>query len=850
MNKFIAKISIIILLTAFLSACNAVKKVPSNKHLLTKNTLLIDGKKAKITDEDILEQITQQPNTTLLGYNFRLQMYNLANEKSDSLFKAKVLDNPKRYKSLSRWLSEKQVHRLGKSFWYAGWHNFLKKTGEPPVIIDSIKTKRNAKNLEALFINKGFLRAKSNYKINYLNHKRGTIEYTITKGAPYHFDTISKDIPNQVIDSLYSLVQHKSFIKQGEQFNDQNLNQEISRLTEYFNNHGVYQFQQQNIGFEIDTSYHKAPVIIKISDKKIRKGDSTFTKPYRIYKIDRVNIFLHDQETKLKKKYTDSTFYKNFHIYSTTKLRYRPKAIVDAVFIQKDNIFSEADRTLSQRSLSNLRVFDYPSILYLENTENNTLTANIHLVSKEKYSFKANADFTHSNIQDFGLAGNASFSIRNLFKGAEVLEFGIKGNIGSSKDFANPKELFFNIQEYGADLKLTFPRIFFPLRTNKIIPKTMFPSTLISAGFSKQLNIGLDKENFTSMINYSWTPSKKTAIKFDLANLQYIKNINTSNYFNVYSSSYSQLNKLAKVYNNDTNLVDQDGNLTIEGGGADLFMEYAVDGLLPTLDANSRDYKTIKSIRERKKRLTENNLILSTNFNYSKTSQKDFLDKDFYSFRAKLESAGNIMSLIADVSDRPKNLDGSRSVLGLIYSQYVKGEMEYIKHWDLRKKMSAAFRGFVGLALPYGNSSSIPFTRSYYAGGANDNRAWQSYSLGPGSSNSSNDFNEANFKISLNTEFRFNIFGKLNGALFADAGNIWNVLDSETDTKKIFSGVKSLESMALGTGLGFRYDFNFFVFRLDWGFKTYNPARTENDRWFTDMKLNKSVINIGINYPF
>ncbi|WP_309609825.1 BamA/TamA family outer membrane protein, partial [Flavobacterium sp.] len=159
-------------------------------------------------------------------------------------------------------------------------------------------------------------------------------------------------------------------------------------------------------------------------------------------------------------------------------------------------------------------------------------------------------------------------------------------------------------------------------------------------------------------------------------------------------------------------------------------------------------------------------------------------------------------------------------------------------------------RSFFGIAIPYGNSKSIPFSRSYFAGGTNDNRAWQSYSLGPGSSGGLNDFNEANMKIAFNAEFRAKIIGNFNGALFADLGNIWNVLDNETDQTKIFSGIKSIKTFALGTGLGIRYDFKFFLARLDLGFKTYNPAKETNQRWFKDFNWTKSVVNIGINYPF
>jgi outer membrane protein assembly factor BamA len=142
------------------------------------------------------------------------------------------------------------------------------------------------------------------------------------------------------------------------------------------------------------------------------------------------------------------------------------------------------------------------------------------------------------------------------------------------------------------------------------------------------------------------------------------------------------------------------------------------------------------------------------------------------------------------------------------------------------------------------------FSKSFFAGGANDNRAWTAYRLGPGSSESSNEFNEANLKLALSVEQRFNIFGSLNGAVFVDAGNIWNVLDDVTDDNATFSGFNSLKDIAVGSGFGLRYDFSFFVFRFDVGFKTYDPSYQDQNRWFNDYNFGNAVYNIGINYPF
>mgnify|MGYP001829041184 FL=1 len=144
----------------------------------------------------------------------------------------------------------------------------------------------------------------------------------------------------------------------------------------------------------------------------------------------------------------------------------------------------------------------------------------------------------------------------------------------------------------------------------------------------------------------------------------------------------------------------------------------------------------------------------------------------------------------------------------------------------------------------------MPFVRSYFGGGSNDNRAWFPYSLGPGSTDNINDFNEANMKIALNLEYRFPIFGNFKGAVFADAGNIWNVWDNVQDPAAVFEGFESFSEIALGTGMGLRYDFTYFVFRLDMGFKTYNPALLVGERWFSEYNFSNAVFQIGINYPF
>ena len=112
------------------------------------------------------------------------------------------------------------------------------------------------------------------------------------------------------------------------------------------------------------------------------------------------------------------------------------------------------------------------------------------------------------------------------------------------------------------------------------------------------------------------------------------------------------------------------------------------------------------------------------------------------------------------------------------------------------------------------------------------------------------DFNEANFKLAFNAEYRFTFFGGFKGAFFADVGNIWNVFDDVELEAFRFDGLQDLQELAIATGFGLRYDFGFFVVRLDLGFKTYDPGRAEGQRWFKEYNFANTVYNIGINYPF
>ena len=460
---------------------------------------------------------------------------------------------------------------------------------------------------------------------------------------------------------------------------------------------------------------------------------------------------------------------------------------------------------------------------------------NIILNSKKKHAIGFGFDIKQSNIEDIGISFENKFKTRNIFKNGENLELSAVGSIGKSGDIT--------ISQLNYDMSLKFPKFLLLGQRINNKPQIYNPRSYINLGASNQRNIGLDRNSLKFDFNYSWD-KENNFFNFSPAQIELIKNKRIQNYFNVYSNSYELINEIAKDYTNDSKYFIN-GNLGIPNG-INLFINDALTILKSSI--NTDDLNKIGYINNRKKRLTTNNLIIGSSFSVSNNYDNRYDKNNFNQWRVKFKSAG----LLTNVFMRKNNVnaDGFKTISNIPFSQFFKSELSYIKHWDIGENSTIATRYFLGFAIPYGNSENIPFSESFFGGGSNDNRAWEVYRLGPGSSGAKDEFNEGNFKIALNFEYRFKMLGRFNGALFTDIGNIWNLLDDTDDSSRKFDGFKDLNELAIGSGFGLRYDSGLFVFRLDMGLKTYNPALTKERRWFKDFSLKKAVFNIGLNYPF
>ena len=845
MSNYIAKITVFILFLIVIFSCDVTKRVTDGNYLLEKNRIIVNEKTT--SNQEIASYLRQQPNQKVLGFPFSLHLYNMGNPDYETRFEEWLEENPKTEKKLTKVFSEKQVTAIGKT--YKGLNGWFLRNGNPPVISDSTEIKRSVKSLGKYYQSKGYFDAEVSYKENKKENKKVVVDYLVNTYDPYFIDTINTSIKSPILDSIYQENKKKSFVVRGKQIEYANLEKEENRLVTLYRNSGIYYFGKNIIEFWIDslTTSHKKNILLKIPDRIIETNDSVYTAPFKIRKVKNVNVFTDFSFNTKNQPQRDSIYYKGYTFYSVDKLRYNPKYLANAIVIQPDSIYRDSERDLTRRYLRDLQNFR-PSvdIKYIDN-EDESLTANIYLTPLKNYTIGFDTELTTSNIKPFGVLGKFSMLNRNIFRGAEVLELSFQGSfLNTSKDVSDNSK-FFNAYEIGSSATLKIPRILFPANTKRLIPKRMTPKTNIGLALNFQRNIGLDRQNITGGINYTWRSKTTTDHKFELLNVQYIKNQNVDNYFSIFNSEYEKLNEVSKtIVPEDTQDIiwfNEDGDLN------PLYSEEYIDFILAGNyeTTNETEFLVVQEVNERREILIEDVLVpvLSYTFNY--TNRENFNDNSYSSFTGRIISSGSITSAFIN---RPT--DGSRRKLfGLPVAQYLKTEVEYRKYWGINPNTSFVHRSFIGIAIPFGNSDVIPFSRSYRAGGSNDIRAWRTFDLGPGSEDSSLEFNTGNFKITTNFEYRFKVINSIYSAFFVDAGNIWDITNSAvTSDKGKFTGLSSLKDIAVGSGFGIRYDFGFLVFRFDIGFKTYEPYLSSSNKWFQNYNFGHAVYNIGINYPF
>lgn len=401
------------------------------------------------------------------------------------------------------------------------------------------------------------------------------------------------------------------------------------------------------------------------------------------------------------------------------------------------------------------------------------------------------------------MAGNITYQHRNLFKGAEVLQIKFKGATEHLQYLVDSTSKSFNTKEFGVESNLIVPKLIGPGNLIKNFEEFL-PKTMLTLGYNYQERPEYSRTISSFRFGYDWKTTGTLRHRWNLLD-------------------FNKVN----VFEYDPKFIEKIDNLYIKSSFTD-------------------------------------HLIMAMNYSIIYNNQKLNTRKNYTFLRLNLESAGNFLWAISELANRPKKIisDSTGVVVNEYYesfntrfAQYVKTDFEVRHSRILDEYNSIVGRAFMGIALPYGNFDVLPFEKKYFTGGANGIRAWQVRSLGPGSYKAPEGYpnQTADIKLEANIEYRFLLTGFLEGALFLDAGNIWAINEKDNRLGAQFKFNQFYKQIALGTGVGLRFDLKYFIFRLDLGVKLHDPAMGKGEGWivggrsFSNEDLN---LSFAIGYPF
>ena len=734
---------------------------------------------------------------------------------------------------------------IGKSLFF---ERFMHNIGQPPVILDQGKTETSANSIRKFLVYKGYWDTDVKFSTDLdSTAKKAKANYLITHKDPTKISDYYYNIPDPNIKSIYEEDLNESFVR-GKNILDQSvLEKEVKRITDLMKSRGYYKFNNSNedIYFTADTLQSRKNVPLTMDIHK-----DSVDSPFKQTTIGDIKVHLLEKLSDTTNTVKDSLLGINFYKLDD---QYKVMSLWRPIILKKGEIYDQRNLDLTKRNIAamnNFSVIKYNEDLRKEN--DSILDVSYYLAPLSKYDLKVSTDINYSQILNFGVSPSVDLTSRNVFGGAENLTTSLAGTFGSVTSTKDPskRDLAYEIS---AQVSLSFPRLLLPFKTWKLIPKKYSPNSSLILGTSIQDNIGLGRINFNGSLNYFANVNDIVSHRLSLFNSQLSLTRNKDKYYDFFPADREVRNELFQNYSPtlyqdfiDNKISSDDLSALIVSDGN---YQNSLSGNQLTL------YNTFLQSLINKDRQTQDVLISSMiyNFIYNEIGKKD-RPNPFY-LNAKVESAGNIFSIF----NNKEKIDGvvsgkAKTIFDIPYSQFVKFDIDVRKYFGLfNNKHTLALRQFIGVGIPYGNSTSMPFVRSYFNGGSNDIRAWRVFGgLGPADSQLDEKVRSYimdNIKLTTNIEYRMPFTKMFEGAAFVDAGNIWSLKDNGFADDFKFN--KFLSQMGVGTGIGLRINVAYITLRLDAAYKVYDPNQPEGDRWvIKNWKPLQPVVNFAFGYPF
>lgn len=859
----------LLFLIVCLSGCLSSRQLRTNAYILTAQT--VRGNET-ISSEALESLIPQKPNRRILGlpitpplwfYELGLRHYDRQQAVAELEAKTnefeqesqRLANQPKALKKLNRRYGRILKHLRLKAE-EGNW--LMRSLGEPPAYFTELEAKANAAKMQKYLVDKGFFNAQTAYSLDTLRRRQIRVNYLIQENEGFYLRNITYQIADPRVDSLVRQSFEQSRLKTGERFDFENMAGERVRIESLLRDQGYYAFSRQYIrATDVDT-------IRRGNDRRfydrLEPGDSTrrnvdvalqIANPpgksaHPVYRIGTVEVRISPEvntpgiSAPTAAQTSLDTVQRNGITYLLGGRDISTRLLSSKILLRPGQLYSQTDYRDTQRQLFLLNQFKFVNLNFTDTT-NRELKTLITATPLDKYEATAEGGLTGLLYQGQGYPGGFGsliFRVRNLFGGLETFEtsvrYGLEAQTGFLTNPNNPRQVYTS-QELGISSSLIFPQILFPGRIrfgfNRYTPRTQ-----ISLSFNNTFRPDFRRSLLRATMAYTWQTSPIKQFSFLIADI----NLINANFDTELGMAFKrQLEQLQQL-------------------GSTVYLSF------------------------------RRSLSSSFSFAYTYNTNLPGQNRRANFLRTVLESGGTTLNLF---SDKTIAHWSDTNVTGLQFYKFLRANVDYRHYIPLRTHTTLAFRINTGIAYGYGpGGGPVPYEKYFFAGGSNSIRAWLPRRLGPGSAfpylsdPSTPAINEQNGQfiyqfeqpgnvlLEGSAELRgrlFHLGADVNGAFFVDAGNVWTLSNNANRPGTAFNINTFIPQIAVGTGVGLRLDFSFFVIRFDGGVKVWDPARRYpvsnspdaaiiDDRFilpkFSFKQLwsgpNPLVINFGIGYPF
>jgi len=682
---------------------------------------------------------------------------------------------------------------------------FNRLAANPPVFISAVSPEVRVKAASNLLHDYGYFNGKVGYEIraDRKDSLKAGILYTVDMKNPYFIDTVYYRHFTPQAMQVMERGRRMSYLRPGDQFNVVTLDEERTRISALLRNHGYFYFRPDYLTYQADTTLvpggHVSLRLIPVAGLPDAAE--------RPYYVGDFSVYLYGKNGE---RPTDSLTYRNMTVYYQKKLQVRPRMLYRWMNYQqfvrnaqmrasnRTRLYSQHRQEQIQEKLSQLGIFSYMDMQYAPK-DGTAACDTLAVTMQSTFAKPLDAELelnvvTKSNAQT---GPGASFGItrNNVFGGGESWSVKLKGSY-EWQTGGGQKTTLMNSWEMGISTSLTFPRVVFPRWGKREFD---YPAATTFRLYADQLNRARYYEllSFGGDVTYDFQPTRTSRLSVTPFKLT----------FNVLQHQ------------------------------SDEFTEVAAEN--PALYISLKDQ-----------------FIPAMEYTYTFDNASARRVRNPVWWQSTVASAGNLTSVIYRAFGRPFN-EADKRLLNVPFAQFVKLNTEFRYLWNMDKNNKVASRVAAGALFAYGNAAIAPYSEQFYVGGANSIRAFTIRSIGPGGyrpaeSRYSYLDQTGTFRFEANVEYRFRIFRSLWGAAFLDAGNVWLMRKDEARPDSQL-GLKTFpKQIALGTGVGIRYDMDILVFRFDFGVPLHRPYDTERGGYYniTGAFMKNLGIHFAIGYPF